>query len=133
MAGTRAGSFAYKKWRKIRLKKHRNVARKNSWKVDGRRRDFSILDGQVYVALQYAANFHCLIEQWKDCGELKPKPIEKWILLTRGVEGMKHRTEWCAADANMYRCIRCGRGSKYMKMPGKCTGPQFLSKSLDKW
>ena len=32
---------------------------------------------EVYVALQYAASFHCLAEQWKDCEELKPKPKEK--------------------------------------------------------
>ena len=32
---------------------------------------------EVYVALQYAASFHCLVEEWKDCEELKPKPKEK--------------------------------------------------------
>ena len=33
---------------------------------------------EVYVALQYAASFHCIVEQWKDCEELKRKPKEKW-------------------------------------------------------
>ena len=33
---------------------------------------------EVYAALQYAASFHCLVEEWKDCGDLKPKPKEKW-------------------------------------------------------
>ena len=32
----------------------------------------------------------------------------------------------------MYRRMRCGRGSKYIKMPGKCTGPKFLSKECEK-
>ena len=32
---------------------------------------------KVYVALQRAASFHCLVEEWKDCEELKPKPKEK--------------------------------------------------------
>ena len=32
---------------------------------------------EVYAALQYAASFHCLVEEWKDCEELKPKPKEK--------------------------------------------------------
>ena len=32
---------------------------------------------KVYVALQYAASFHCLVEQWEDCEELKPKPKEE--------------------------------------------------------
>ena len=87
---------------------------------------------EVYVALQYAASFHCLVEEWKDCEELKPKLKEKWSFVDKKSEGTKHRTEWCA-EADRYRCMRCGRGSKYMKMPGKCTGPKFLSKSLGKW
>ena len=32
---------------------------------------------EVYVALQYAASFRCLAEQWKDCEEVRPKPKEK--------------------------------------------------------
>ena len=32
---------------------------------------------EVYVALQYAASFYCLVERWKDCAELEPKPKEK--------------------------------------------------------
>ena len=74
---------------------------------------------EVCAALQYAASFHCLVEEWKDCEELKPKLREKWRFIDKGREGMKHRTEWCAeAD----RCVRCGRGSKYIKMPGRCIG-----------
>ena len=26
----------------------------------------------------YAASFHSLVEEWKDCEELKPQPREKW-------------------------------------------------------
>ena len=29
---------------------------------------------EVYAAQQYAASFHCLVEEWKDCEELKQKP-----------------------------------------------------------
>ena len=32
---------------------------------------------EVHVALQYAASFHCLVEEWKFCEELEPKPKEK--------------------------------------------------------
>ena len=32
---------------------------------------------EVYAALQYAASFHCLVEEWKDCEEVRPKPKEK--------------------------------------------------------
>ena len=45
---------------------------------------------------------------------------------------MKHRTEWCAEE-DRYRCMRCGRGSKYMKMPDRCYGPKLMSKSFGKW
>ena len=31
----------------------------------------------VCVALQYAASFHCLVEERKDCEELRPKPMGK--------------------------------------------------------
>ena len=82
---------------------------------------------EVYAALQYAASFLCLVEKWKDCEELKPKPKEKWIFVDKKSEEAKHRTEWCA-EADRYRCMRCGRGSKYMKMPGKCTGPKNCQK-----
>ena len=32
---------------------------------------------EVYAALQYAASFHCLVEPWQDCEELRPEPKEK--------------------------------------------------------
>ena len=87
---------------------------------------------EVHVALQYAASFHCLVDQWKGCEELRPKPKEKWIFVDKTSEETKHRTWWCA-EAGRYRCMRCGRGSTYMKMLGKCAGPKFLSKSLGNW
>ena len=34
---------------------------------------------EVHAALQYAASFHCLVEEWKECEELKPKPKEQLI------------------------------------------------------
>ena len=74
------------------------------------------------VALQYAASFHCLMEEWKDCEELQPKLKGKCSFVEKRSEEMKHRTEWCA-EADKYRCMRCGRGSKYMEMPGRCNGP----------
>ena len=84
---------------------------------------------EVYAALQYAASFHCLVEQWKDCEELRPKPVEKWIFVGKKSDNMKHRTEW-RAEADKYRCMRCGRGSKQMKMPGKMYRTETLDKKL---
>ena len=34
---------------------------------------------EVCAALQYAASFHCVVKEWKDCEELKPKPKEKLV------------------------------------------------------
>ena len=84
---------------------------------------------EVHAALQYATSFHCLVEEWKDREVLKPKPKEKWISVDKKSEEMRHRTEWCA-EANKFRCMRFGRGSKYMKMQRKCAGPRYLSKKL---
>ena len=56
---------------------------------------------EVYAALQYAASFHCLVEEWKDCEELKPKPKKKWIFVDWEKERAKYRTEWCA-ETNKY-------------------------------
>ena len=39
---------------------------------------------EVYAAMQYAASFHCSVEQWRDCEELKPKPKEKRIFVDKG-------------------------------------------------
>ena len=86
---------------------------------------------EVYAALHYAASIRCLVEEWKDCEELNPKSKEKWSFIDKKSEGMKHRTKRCA-EADRFRCVRCGRESKYMKMPGRCSGPKFLSKNLGK-
>ena len=56
----------------------------------------------------------------------------KWTLVDKKREKTRHRTERCP-NVSMYRCLRCGRGSKYKKMQRKCTGPKYLSKNLGKW
>ena len=40
------------------------------------------------AALQYAVSFHCLLEGWKDCEELKPHRQGKWIFMhkRKGIE-----------------------------------------------
>ena len=86
---------------------------------------------EVYAALQYAASFQCLVEEWKDCEELKPKPKGKWLFVDKKSEDTKHRTEWCA-ETNKYRCMQVSmhevwKKKETLKMPGKCAGPKFLS------
>ena len=60
------------------------------------------------------------------------KPKEKWTFVDQKREETKHRTEWCA-EASRYRCKKCGKSSKHMKMPGKCARPKFLSTNFRKW
>ena len=36
---------------------------------------------EVCAALQHAASFHCLVEEWKDGDELKPKLKEEWTFV----------------------------------------------------
>ena len=33
---------------------------------------------EFHAALQYAASFQCLVAEWHDCEECKPKLGEKW-------------------------------------------------------
>ena len=81
---------------------------------------------EVFAALQYAASFHCLVEELQDCEELEPKPQEKWTFANKKGKAQKHHTEWCAI-AHKYRCVRCGKSSKNMKMHGTCEGPKWLT------
>ena len=77
----------------------------------------------VYAALHSAASFHCLVEDWKSCEELKPKLKEIWVFPNQKDEKEQHRTEWCAA-ANKYRCMRFGKSSRNIKMQRTCAGPK---------
>ena len=45
---------------------------------------------EVYAGLQYAASFHCLVEEWKDFEELKPRPKEKRVLVYKSVLQQTH-------------------------------------------
>ena len=38
---------------------------------------------EVHAALQSAVGFHCLVEEWHDCEELKPKPKEMWTRVAK--------------------------------------------------
>ena len=68
-----------------------------------------------------AASFHCLVVEWKDCEELKPKPKEQWIFVDQKREETKRRTEWFA-ETNKCRCMRCGRGNKYLRCQENAQG-----------
>ena len=54
--------------------------------AEGRAKTMQQEREEVYVALQYAASFHCLVEEWKDCEDLQAKPKEKWIFVDQKSE-----------------------------------------------
>ena len=68
----------------------------------------------------------------ENCEDFRPKPKEKLYFVDRRRERVMHRTEWCA-EANKCRCMRCGKGSKYIKMTGRCEDQNSCQKKLGKW
>ena len=50
----------------------------------------TVQHGREEVFLQYATSFHCLVEEWKDCEKLMPKPREKWIFVDKRGHGASH-------------------------------------------
>ena len=85
---------------------------------------------EVYAFLQYAASCHCMVEKWHDCEELQPKPQNKWTCVKK-VEAKKHRTGVVCDSKNGYRCMRCGRSSNNVNMPGKCEDPRWWGKDFN--
>ena len=79
---------------------------------------------EVCAALQYADSFHCLVEDVKDCEELRSKRKEKLVFGNRRGQAKKHRTEWCVAAKRM-PAHECGRSSNNMKIQGTCDGPKW--------
>ena len=64
---------------------------------------------EMYAALQYAASFHCLVEEWKDCEKLKPS--QRIVGLCEQKSGSKDASHGVVCAAYTYRCIRLGRSS----------------------
>ena len=85
---------------------------------------------EVFAGLQHAASFRCLVEEWRDCEEIKAK-AKREVDISWTVEAKTHRMEWCAV-ASKYRHTRCGRNREHVKMPGKCVSPRWLGKSSDR-
>ena len=71
---------------------------------------------EVHAALQHAASFHCLVEEWKECEELKPQPKGKWMFVDQQVP--------------MYEMWKRQQVHEDAR---KSTGPKYLSKNLGKW
>ena len=82
---------------------------KDSWRKRQQRQS-SKREKKCTQPCGYAASFHWLVEEWKDCEELTLKPKAKWNYVDQKSVETKHRTEW-RAEADKYRCMRCGRGT----------------------
>ena len=72
--------------RRMSWQKEEQCWTKGSWRKREKRQCSKREREEVYAALQYTASFHCLVKEWKDCEELKPKPKEKWIFVDQKKE-----------------------------------------------
>ena len=53
------------------------------------------------LPLRCRPSFNCLVEEWKDCEELKPQPREKLIFDDKKRKETRHRTECCCQQVPM--------------------------------
>ena len=87
-----------------------NFITEGNEKADEKAKEAAMLDGgfmaqarastiqqereEVYAAMQYAASFHRLVEEWKDCEELNElESKQKWTFVDKKREEKKHQTE----------------------------------------
>ena len=101
---------------------------KDSWRRHEQKR-FSRSEKGCAQPLQYAASFTAWWRNGKIVKNSSRSQKKSGLLWTR-----KERKQCIDrnAAASKYRCMRCGRSSKYMKMQGQCAGPKYLSKNLGK-
>ena len=74
---------------------------------------------EVHAALQYSGIFQCQVDDWHDCGELKPKPLDKQK------EQGKHQAEWCALSKNHKMYDMCNEKWK-IKFLGSCSSTEWM-------
>ena len=79
---------------------------------------FQVRREEVCAAFAVRSQFSLL--GWRCCWIVKnlSRRRRKVCLCDRKVEAKKHRTEWCATTTRDC-CMRCGRSSKKVKLPGK--------------
>ena len=51
----------------------------------------------------------------------------------KGCRTLRSLTLKATRNKRKVSVYECGRGSKYMKMLGKCSGPKYLSEKIGKW
>ena len=74
---------------------------------------------EVYTALQYAANFHCLVEEWQDCEELKTQAKNKVDL--RGQEtGSQEASRVVVCGCKQRPLHEIRKRQQQKNMPGTC-------------
>ena len=61
--------------------------------------------------MQYAASFQCLVEPWKDCEELKPKPKEKEVFVEKKSENSMIFEEEQGHETTFGKKLQCESGS----------------------
>ena len=75
---------------------------------------------EVYAALQYAASFRCLVDEWHDCERPNPRPKEKW----KHVDKNKAKPRYIVCG---YEQIPLYEMRKMQQR--KCVGPRRMRKN----
>ena len=83
----------------------------------------------MYVALQCAASFHCLVEEWKDCEELNSTPKAKWSFIDKSSEGLKHRVRG-SKQVSMFEVRNLGGHDLVRRMDRKGEAKKLCRKCL---
>ena len=60
---------------------------------------------EVYSVFHYAASFHCFVDEWHDCEELKPKPQEVVLCEQKKKERRRNIARSGVRLTSTYRCM----------------------------
>ena len=84
---------------------------------------------EVYATLQYAAGFHCLVEEWKECEELTPKAKQMRVFVDKK-RGSKEASRGVVCGSKHIFVNEMRRSRTNMKIQGACEGPKVAAGRL---
>ena len=83
---------------------------------------------EVYAALQYAASFHCLVEEWRLCGAYAKGKTK--VGLCRQKSGSKEASHGVVCGSKHISVNEMRRSRTNMKIQGTCEGPKVAAGRL---
>ena len=72
----------------------------------------------VFASFEFAAHFHAQSENWRETEMiLCQKTKESWQFAQKKREGNKHRADQCNDPGGKYKCMRCRKRTKHLRIP----------------